>query len=430
MHAAKHILLLLTALLLLAGCTRKKTATNRWTVTLDKEDKQPYGTYLAYKSLPYYFPGASVEDLSPKFRYTSMDNNMFWQGDSASLMVLTGLNYYLSDEEWTRLKSFVREGNELFIISSNIDQKIATELKFNKYGSSEEVPLQAQHDGSSSLNALQLAGDSTTMYGYRGRSIDGYFSLDGATPDTTSGQDTSSLFTAEVVTETDADIEFIGPEILGVHQKNGPDFIRYQLGMGHITLHAAPLALSNYFLLQAGNRKYLDGIWHSFPAHISRIYWNEYFKRTTQASDMSVLMRYPATRWALLLAIATLLIYVLFGLKRKQRIIPVIAPVENASVSFVETIGRLYYNKGDHANLAEKMIQHFLEWVRSHYYLDTTQLNDTFTQQLIRKSGKSEEEVTSLIQQIHSIRLQEANVTPAYLYDLHRRFQSFYNYKN
>ena len=214
-------------------------------------------------------------------------------------------------------------------------------------------------------------------------------------------------------------------DILGITESQ-PDFIRYRVGNGHITLHAAPLVLSNYFLLQPANRAYLDAIWHSFPSNISVVYWNEYFKRSTEKSSMSVLLKYPATRWALIIAAFTLLLYVLFGLKRLQRIVPVIPPVENASVSFVETVGRLYFNKGAHANLAEKMVQHFLEWVRSYYYLDTSQINEAFARQLAAKSGKPDAEVAGLIDRIHDLRLGSVIVTPEYLYELHRSIQSFY----
>jgi hypothetical protein len=116
---------------------------------------------------------------------------------------------------------------------------------------------------------------------------------------------------------------------------------------------------------------------------------------------------------------------VLFGLKRLQRIVPIVPPVENASVSFVETVGRLYFNRGQHANLAEKMVQHFLEWVRSNYHLDTTQLNESFALQLAAKSGKPNDEVNDLIQRIHDVRLG-TEVSQEYLYDLHRSIQSFY----
>lgn len=210
------------------------------------------------------------------------------------------------------------------------------------------------------------------------------------------------------------------------HAAAMPDFIRYQVGEGHITIHAAPLVLSNYFLLQDGNKNYLDGIWHTLPTGISHIYWNEYYKRRAEASSFSVLWRYPATRWALITALFTLLMYVLFESKRRQKIIPVIERTENASLSFTETVGRLYYNKGNHANIAEKMIQHFLEWVRNRYYLNTNHLNSDFAQHLSKKTGEPIETVSRLMEMIHEIRTGSIQPDEPYLYELYTTIQQFY----
>lgn len=432
-RAAKYPLLVLAVFLLLAGCTSKNEKRINWNnISLNKQDKDPYGSYIAYQSLPHYFPSARIEEISSKFRYTSMDNGMSGARDSPSLFVVAGLDYYVTDEEWTKLKSYVSDGNELFIISANLDNKIASELKLDKHEGSEEYALNETDDGSSNRNAIWLGNDSTARFGYQGRSIDGYFILKN-TAKTTATTGLDSLYKNDVQdndeSETSSTDVFTGPEVIGSHQK-GPDFVRYRLGMGHITLHAAPLVISNYFLLQQGNRTYLDGIWHSFPSTISKVYWNEYYKRTTEAANLSVLLRYPATKWGLSLAIAILLIYVLFGLKRRQRIVPVIPPVENASVSFVETVGRLYYNRSNHANLAEKMIQHFLEWVRTYYYLDTTQLDDAFVRNLVSKSGKPDAEVSSLVNRIHDFRLSGGELSEESLFSLYQQFQSFYNNKN
>jgi hypothetical protein len=213
-------------------------------------------------------------------------------------------------------------------------------------------------------------------------------------------------------------------------QDKYPGFIRFRVGSGHITLHAAPLAFSNYFLLQPGNRKYLDGVWQSLPDNISHIYWNDYFKRRREHASTWMLFKYEATRWALFILIATLLLYVLFESKRRQRIIPVVPKLENSSVTFVETVGRLYFNKGNHRNLAEKMIQHFLDWVRTHYYLNTNQINETFIQQLAIKSNLPENTVREMIRMVNEVRLGEASVDEAYIYHLHNTIQQFYKNKN
>ena len=131
---------------------------------------------------------------------------------------------------------------------------------------------------------------------------------------------------------------------------------------------------------------------------------------------------------ALILIFVALGIYLIFETKRRQRIIPILKPIQNDSVAFVETIGRLYYNNKNHANLAEKMTQHFLEFVRSHYYLNTNMLDKQFTKMLSVKSGIDIAHTDSLI---YNIKMVQDNmpVDEAFLYSLYTQIQVFYNGK-
>lgn len=417
-------------LVLFASCTKQsKTDADNidWHVSLDHTKKIPYGSSIAFETVPHYFPAARREQLSHGFRYTSIDEHMYGSFDSATLLVLLGLECHLSNEEWISLLKFAKAGNEIFLLSSNLDVHLSRSMRLQKQMQGwERFPLSVYNDGKASMKALTLPADSSTSYGYQGRAINSFFQPNQALNDDTLSEDETPGGKMKSFEQKTLEGSInSSPELLGFAHGR-PDFLRYKVGEGHITLHAAPLILSNYFLLQRGNRAYLDSLWHCFPANISAIYWNEYFRRSTEGSSLSVLMRYPATRWALIIAVCILLLYVLFGMKRMQRIVPVVPPVENASVSFVETVGRLYFNKGNHENMAEKMIQHFLEWVRSHYYLDTSQLDDGFIQQLSAKSGRPLTEVALLVTRMHEVRTG-ATVSPEYLYELHRSIQSFYN---
>ena len=102
------------------------------------------------------------------------------------------------------------------------------------------------------------------------------------------------------------------------------------------------------------------------------------------------------------------------------------APLKNESVSFIETVGRLYFNKGNNTNLAEKIIQQYLEWVRLHYYLNTNLLSTEFIKQLAHKSGQPEYVVTELVYMITEIRMGSVKPDDAYLYQLYRTIQQFY----
>jgi hypothetical protein len=130
-------------------------------------------------------------------------------------------------------------------------------------------------------------------------------------------------------------------------------------------------------------------------------------------------------RAAFLLLIILLLVYVFMEMRRKQRVIPVITAPRNDSLDFVKTIGRLYYDKGDHGNLARKMSSYFLEHVRNRFKLATTNLDEEFARNISYKSGADEAEVRSIIGFIRYVQDAPA-VSPKQLMEFHRQLESFY----
>src|SRR6185503_10139397 len=84
-------------------------------------------------------------------------------------------------------------------------------------------------------------------------------------------------------------------------------------------------------------------------------------------------------------------------MRRKQRIIPVMTRPRNDSMDFVKTIGRLYYDKGDHKNLSRKMAAYFLEYVRNRYKLTTVSLDEEFIKNLQFKTNCEEHEIRSIV---------------------------------
>jgi hypothetical protein len=318
------------------------------------------------------------------------------------------------------------------IFCNLLDEKLEKKLAINAYGGSEEFPVQDNWNrGDSNLGVLSLEARPGSQFGYHGRDLRGYFNPD--TPSKDSSADTvivSSYYGdgSDPVTQSyddDGDTAVV-PDILG-RAKGKPNFLRYAYGSGHLTVHIAPLTLTNYFLLQGENRRYLDGVWSTLPENIGAVYWHEYFKRTAEASSFGMLWRHPATRWALLLSLLALGLYILFESKRRQRIIPIVQPLQNTSVAFVETVGRLYFDRGDHANLASKMVQHFLEWVRNTHNLPTTELNDAFAQSLARKTGHTEREAKAATFIANEVRVGNFAVTEEYIHHLYATLQPFYD---
>ena len=107
-------------------------------------------------------------------------------------------------------------------------------------------------------------------------------------------------------------------------------------------------------------------------------------------------MKHPSLAAAFWLSLLMLVLYIAFGSKRKQRVIPPIKQNVNTTVTFTETIGRLYLQKKDNKNIAEKMITYFNEHVRNNYFLNSNVMNDDFISTLSRKSGIDRNAVESL----------------------------------
>lgn len=402
---------------ILSGCDfffKKKT---NWTVSLDKKDTKPYGGSLAFQSMNSFFPNASIKSLSPNFRYNSIDDKMMLQ-EKPAMLVAVGLDFYLSQDEMKQLFLFIRKGNEVVLFARSMDKKLKAILHQKIINNlEEEMPLTSMNNGSTNRNVLLLKNEKKYIFGYKGKSLKASF--EPITEKVENENFEENIAVNELLPEEKL------PDTLGCCIDK-PNILRYKIGKGHLTIHTAPLVMSNYFLLQPNNVHYLESFWKNFPEDLSTIYWNDYYKRSPQQADLGVLLRYPATRWAIYLLLITLLVFLLFESKRKQRIIPEITTPANSSVAFAETIGRLYYNKGNHNNLAEKMVLQFLEWVRTHYFISTNKFDKHFEAQLHYKSGLPENVVLSMVELLCEVHVERKPMSEEDLFHLYQTIQQFY----
>jgi hypothetical protein len=113
------------------------------------------------------------------------------------------------------------------------------------------------------------------------------------------------------------------------------------------------------------------------------------------------------------------------GMRRRQRVIPPYERPANDSLDFVKTLGRLYYDRGDHRNLAEKMSAYFLEHVRSSYKMPTHTLDTDFVKTLHIKSGYPEPAITTIVKEIEDLG-QGHSITEERLAAFHRSLEHFY----
>ena len=366
-------------------------------ITLRQADKIPYGTRVARELLSSLFPDAALPfDRKYPGSWDSIDVS-----ESKQAVVLIADYLDADHDELEELGSFVEKGNYVFIIGRAASDDVRTFFRvtykndyFTSFSSSDSLKI----------NLETPTFKSSSSFTYPGQKYDGSFS--GINEGRTA--------------------------VLGRNQKAEPNFIQLNKGKGSFFIHSAPLAFSNYFILHKNNSAYYEQVFSVLPKNITTILWNEYFlEKPRQPEDnkepnwLGALFSYPAFKWGLLIGAITLALFILLGMRRRQRMIPPFARPKNDSLDFVKTLGRLYYDRKDHKNLANKMAAYFLEHVRSKYKLPTHTLDESFVQALHFKTGYPEVEARNIINAIHSIRTS-SSISDAELSDFHKQLELFY----
>lgn len=177
--------------------------------------------------------------------------------------------------------------------------------------------------------------------------------------------------------------------------KDGASFMKIKFGKGNIYIHKEPLFITNYYLLKPGNDKYAAGVF----SYLSK-------RKTVWFTDISVfssssLLRFvllnPPLKYAWWLFLSGILIFILFNAKRKQRVVPIIEPLQNKSADFVKSIGNLYLQEGDFHDMMAKKSQYFLQRVRSELLIDTQNLDEIFINKLELKTGKETSDIINAV---------------------------------
>ena len=368
--------------------------------SFNRRDKAPYGLYLAYKNLPHVFPEASV--VVNRKAPASWDSLNSYSEKQTLIIIVPS---FRADElEMKRLIDFVKNGNNVFISTAIVSYEVQTMLHC-------EIPDEYfVNDNSLNKNSDSFAVSlvsppfSKDEYGCPGRRLESYFSKFDPQTSTVFGNDINVL----------------------------PDLIQLKAGKGNLFFHLTPLAFSNYFLLFDKNINYYNKTLSLLPKDTKKVVWDEYFlnKRFSNSdgsrSPLSALMTQRSFRAALWLLILLLGLFIFQEMRRKQRIIPVLAKPRNDSLEFVKTIGRLYYEKGDNKNLAGKMAAYFLEHIRNRYKLTTAILDDEFVIALQRKTGQPENNIRKIVSFINDMDKEEL-ISDEQLAGFHKELEEFYN---
>ena len=360
-----------------------------WSVTLAKADKNPFGGYILFNRLKDIFSASQVKVASDPIYNLLNDEDML----SAAYIIISP-TFKPSKNDLDELRQFVHRGNTAFISAINFDKLVLTTFRAKT-----DTRFTLINKDSTSVNLVNPSLKAPKDYTSIKNTINEYF--------------------------TKIDTAFA--TILGVNDEGQPNFIKLSYGKGNIYLHAAPICFSNYFILNRNNHQYSSAALSYITTGTKTIYWDEYYKPggQTKQTPLYFILSNTYLLWALRLTMAGLLIYVLFAMKRRQRIIPVVEPLRNSSLDFVQTISNVYFNHKDNAGIADKKISYFFEFIRHRFYMQTTEMDETFIETLSRKSGIPPGEIQEIVRLLKTAQ-NSHDIDDDLLLSLDRSMDNFY----
>lgn len=199
-----------------------------------------------------------------------------------------------------------------------------------------------------------------------------------------------------------------------------PNAIKADFGQGSFYLVSTPAIFSNYFLVENNNYQYTFELL-AYLDLSNTYYVDQYYKnfKSNISSPLYYLLTNQQLKTGYYLLIITLLFFVIFEGKRKQKPIPVIEPLVNRSLEFATTIAGLYYKNKDHKSIAVKRIQLLKQFIRKEYKMNTEIINEEFVEELAQKSNTKVAQVKHLFKLITKIN-QSQKISEDKLEDLDR----------
>jgi len=343
-----------------------------WRKTYQLEDKIPFGLYVFNQEAPNIFDGKLQQIKKSPYDYFSKDS----LHQPANFLII---EQDIDPESWKKILDQVQKGSDLMWISDHFPVFIRDTL-----------------DIGTSFFLFSGGGKISFTDPQRKAEIE----MDKLP---------SELYITGINSKT--------TEILGTSKPldssgSRADFVKVKFGKGNIYLHTEPLFLTNYYLLKKGNEQYAQEVFSYFPNDRPTFWFIPDFANSQQSmSPLRFILANPPLRYAWYIFLIGLLLFIIFTAKRKQRITPIVQPLENTSVDFIRTIGNLYLNEGDVENMAKKKVTYFLNKVRTELNLDTSKLDEDFAEKLKLKTNSSSSDIEKALQAIKKAEAEDKKMT-------------------
>jgi hypothetical protein len=372
-----------------------------WKASYIRKDKIPYGTAALYKMLPFLFIQKEIIDKELPV-YTLLHDSEIKNTN----YILINDQLLIDTLELRELSEYVKRGNCVFMAANKFGEGFSSYFKIKTSDSFYEDPSFKADSGT--INMFENAWAKINFASKKLKAKDDY---------TFSKAFRNSYFnsfdTAKAV-------------ILGINSDSKPNFLSVKEGKGYFYFSSVPEVFANYHFVNTRNNEYACKALSFLP--VQNVIWDEYYKagRFINKSPLTVIFRHPSLLAAYYVLIISLLVFMIIGIKRKQRVIPIWKPLTNTTLKFVDVVGTLYYQKGDHKNMADKKISYFLDHVRTSFHLKTTEYNDEFIEKMSNLSGIERTKIQGLFDYFKEISGKH-KITQQELMTLEKKIEEFHS---
>lgn len=370
------IIIIIGAIGLLTFLEASEPEPINWFPSYAKTDKIPLGTFISYDLIHETFGSGGFKEINlPPYEFLT-DNDTI---KGTYFFINGSINF--GKDELNKILNWVEKGNTIFVSAKTIENQLLDTLniEMDNLLSLDEISTKPLVE----LSNQNLKAESPFLYDQD--IYNPYFSK----LDTTS---TTVLGITQLYNDT---LSIKDPKI---------NYIRQSFGDGQILLHTFPEAFGNYFMLKDKNYRYTQNLL-AYVNPTQKILWDNYYKsgKTFYTSPLFLLLNNRYLKWAYYFILIGAILFVIFEGKRKQRSIPIIAPLKNQTLSFTRTISGMYFEKGKHKEIATKQNLLFLDYVRNTLRIPTDSLDQKTIIDIAARSNNSIEDTKTIFRHFEEL---------------------------
>lgn len=389
-YLAIIIAIVLLVVAIVASLTEyREVSENKWDEKYDLDDKQPMGLYIFKELTNRYFKDIPITtDGTPEDTIGS--NSLYIQIAP----------YYLDTATVDTLLSIASAGNDVLIIGNFLNDRVADTLP--QYF--EDIYVA---DSILSFNFTNSEIASDTNYSYQIH--DEEF------------EPSSESFYLLQGWEWDEDLQFI--EV--ATDDSLALMLSFPFGEGRVYYHMKKELIYNYSYRQPQMFEYTQKIFSHFdPQHVYLLDPDsENSANHANKNPLEYIMSQPALKAAYYLLLLGTLLYVFFGGKRKQKIIPVLSKNENTSLEYIATVSQLFYQQEQHEKIVVHMRNIFHHKMKKKFFVDPDHPN--YVDILAKKSKISKTELQYIMDRFKNLD-DNYSFRGDQLVSLNRRLESIY----